>query len=236
MLGRPTTRQTFGGIKMDTAKIRQVFSSRIRKLREGKMNQGEFADSVGISRGAMSYYEQESRTPDIGVLRAICEKYKVSADYLLGLMEDENHAVSDACKVTGLSPVAVKKLNIIDQLIATEFSSHEHIMETFDHDFLDAMKLTPFTSITELLNVLLENEEGLSLLALLGAIVLGAETDTAADDKPVVRIKSASKNFQIAIPIESLTAALWVNIQEHAHSLRGLLQTSQAGPETAEPQ
>jgi transcriptional regulator with XRE-family HTH domain len=49
------------------------------------MNQGEFADSVGISRGAMSYYEQETRTPDIDVLRAICETYNISADYLLGL-------------------------------------------------------------------------------------------------------------------------------------------------------
>lgn len=208
---------------MDTAQLRQIFSSRIRKLRDGKMNQGEFADSVGISRGAMSYYEQESRTPDIGVLRAICEKYNVSADYMLGLMADRNHAVSDACKVTGLSPVAVKKLNIIDRLSSTEFESNEHLMETFDHEFLDAMKLTPFTSITELLNILLENDDGLSLLVLLGAIILGAETDTDADETPVIRIKSASKNFQIAVPIESLTAALWVNIQEHAHNLRGTL-------------
>jgi len=66
-----TYSQTFGGKYMDASKTRKIFSSRIRKLREGKMNQGEFADSVGVSRGAMSYYEQESRTPDIGVLQSI---------------------------------------------------------------------------------------------------------------------------------------------------------------------
>jgi transcriptional regulator with XRE-family HTH domain len=221
---------------MDTAKLRTIFSTRIRKLRDGKLNQGEFADSVGISRGAMSYYEQESRTPDIGVLRTICEKYDVSADYMLGLMADRNHAVSDACKVTGLSPEAVKKLNIISRLAATEFDTQEHLMETMGDDFENAMQLTPFTSITELINVLLENDEGLSLLSLLGAIVLGAETDTEPNEPPVVRIKSASKNFQIAVPIKSLTAALWVNIQEHAHDLRGMLQADQAGQETVETQ
>ena len=51
---------------MDISKLRKTFAIRIRKLRDGKLNQGEFADSVGVSRGAMSYYEQESRTPDIG--------------------------------------------------------------------------------------------------------------------------------------------------------------------------
>ena len=96
---------------MDVAKLRHIFSSRIRGLREGKMNQGEFADSVGVSRGAMSYYEQESRTPDIGVLRAICVKYNISADYLLGIIPDPNHSVADVCHETGLSPGAVKKLN-----------------------------------------------------------------------------------------------------------------------------
>ena len=217
---------------MDISKLRKTFASRIRKLRDGKLNQGEFADSVGVSRGAMSYYEQESRTPDIGVLRAICEKYKVSADYMLGLMEDENHVVSDACKMTGLSPEAVKRLNLMSRLVDTDFISHEHMFDIFDHDLKDALSLVPFTSATELISILLENEDGLSLLALLGAIILGAETDTTADEKPIIKIKSAAKNFNIEIPIESLTAALWVNIQEHAHNLRSMVQAEQRTDET----
>jgi transcriptional regulator with XRE-family HTH domain len=217
---------------MDIPKLRKTFATRIRKLRDGKLNQGEFADSVGVSRGAMSYYEQESRTPDIGVLRAICEKYKVSADYLLGLMADQNHAVADACKETGLSPEAVKSLNIISRLSQHEFQSNEELFDIMGDDVEEAIHLTPFTSVTELLNVLLSSHEGLSLLTLLGAVVLGAETDAKDNEPPVVRIKSASKNFKIEIPLENLTAALWVNIQEHAHSIRTDLQAGQDADNT----
>ena len=225
---------------MDTAKIRRTFSERVRKLREGKLNQGEFADSVGISRGAMSYYEQEARTPDIGVLHAICEKYNVSADYLLGLMADPNHAVADVCKVTGLSPTAVRKLNIIAKLSAKEFNSYEDLIDEFDPDFVEAFSLAAFTSATQLINILLEHEDGLSLLVMLGAVILGAETEPGSgadgeNSQPVIRIKSASENFQIALPIESLTAALWVNIQEHAHNLRRIVAQAEHADTGTQP-
>lgn len=209
---------------MDVAKLRHIFSSRIRGLREGKMNQGEFADSVGISRGAMSYYEQESRTPDIGVLRAICVKYNISADYLLGIIPDPNHNVADVCHETGLSPDAVKKLNLITRLVdAGELDSNEHLMEIFDDEFMDALRITPFTSLPEVLSILLQHEEGLSLLSLLGAIILGAEVDTGGNEI-CIHIKSAAKNFEIALPVEDITPALWVNIQNHADDLKKKLQ------------
>jgi len=215
---------------MDIAKLRQTFASRIRKLREGKLNQGEFADSVGISRGAMSYYEQESRTPDIGVLRAICEKYSVSADYMLGLIPDQNHAVSDVCHETSLSPEAVKKLSLITRLTATDFESNEHIMDTFGDDFHAAMSLAAFTSLPEVLNVLLEHDEGVSLLTLLGAIILGAEVDSGGNEI-VIKIKSASSNFRIEVPVDNVTSALWVNIQEHASEIKKKLQPAEPQPE-----
>ena len=208
---------------MDIAKLRNTFATRIRKLRGGMLNQGEFADSVGISRGAMSYYEQELRTPDIGVLRAICEKYKISADYLLGLIPDKNHAVSDVCRETGLSPESARKLNIITRLInAGEFQSQMELIDYFDKDsvdFVDVFKLVAFSSLPEVLNTLLENDEGVSLLTLLGAIILGAEVDSGGNDI-VIRIKSAAENFQIALPVKNITSALWVNIQDEANALR----------------
>lgn len=209
---------------MDIAKLRKIFATRIRKLREGKLNQGEFADSVGISRGAMSYYEQESRTPDIAVLRAICVKYNVSADYLLGIIPDQNHQVSDICRETGLLPKAARNLSLLTRLInAGELYSHEHTMDIFGDDFEDVMKLTPLTSVPEVLNILLENDEGLSLLTLLGAIILGAEVDTGGE-KIVLKIKSAAQNFQIAVPIDDITPALWVNIQDDANMLKGIVK------------
>jgi transcriptional regulator with XRE-family HTH domain len=211
---------------MDLAELRHMFSSRIRKLREGKLNQGEFADSVGVSRGAMSYYEQELRTPDIGVLRAICEKYHVSADYLLGLMPDQNHAVSDVCLETGLSPETVKRLMIINLITKTVFGTHEQFRESFGKYYEIAETLKVFTSITGLLDALVCDTDGLNLLALLGAIVLDAEivNESGAELSPMVKLKSASKNFHIAVPLQDLTSALWVNIQEHAGILKAKLK------------
>jgi len=216
---------------MDIAELRHTFSTRIRKLREGKLNQGEFADSVGISRGAMSYYEQESRTPDIGVLRAICVRYNISADYLLGVIPDPNHHVADACRETGLSPESARKLNLITRFIDSgELRSHEQLMELFGDEFLDVMKLSVFTSLPEVLNTLLENDEGLSLLLMLGAIILGAEIDSGGENI-VIKIKSASKNFEIAYPVKDITSALWVNIQGSADELKKKLQAESAQSE-----
>ena len=213
---------------MDASKTRKIFSSRIRKLREGKMNQGEFADSVGVSRGAMSYYEQESRTPDIAVLRSICETYKVSADYLLGLIEDENHAVSDACKVTGLSPEAVKTLNTFVHIIQETNESDKLFDDTPD----TKKKLGAFSSVSELLNLLLANDDGLQLLTLLSAIVLGVD-ERFNQDKPILVLKSASK-FATMLPIMDLTPALWVHIQQHAYELKKI--NAQAEKEREEKQ
>ena len=203
---------------MDVSEIRHIFSTRIRKLREGSKNQGEFADSVGISRGAMSYYEQEARTPDIGVLRAICEKCNVSADYLLGLIPDQNHAVSDVCRETGLSPEAARNLRCLSQFTNLNIRP-ENMIDEATGEMSGAMDLVPFTSVPEVLNIMLSNSEGLSLLTLLGAIIFGAEFDSD-ESKPVVKIKSAVEGFEITCPIEDLTSALWVNIQNHADTLK----------------
>ena len=207
---------------MDSAKLRNTFSTRIRKLREERgMNQGQFADFVGISRGAMSYYEQEARTPDIGVLSAICEKCGVSADYLIGLIPDQDRTVSDVCHETGLSPGAAKTLNLIIRLISTEMVSPEYLLEVFGTDYEKVMNLMLFTTLPELMNLLLEDDEGRSLLLLLGAIIMGAEFYGGNDTvQPRFIIKSAVKEISLELPMENLTSALWVNIQSHADKLR----------------
>ena len=213
---------------MNLAELRHTFSSRIRKLREGKLNQGEFADSVGVSRGAMSYYEQELRTPDIGVLRAICVKYNISADYLLGIIPDPNHSISDVCRETGLSPVAVKKLNLITRLIngddlQPELEPEKRMIELYGEDLLNSINLPVLSALPEVLNTLLEDEEGVSLLTLLGATILGAEVYSGGEDI-AIKIKTAIKSFEVFVPIDNITAALWVNIQSHADTLKKKLQ------------
>jgi transcriptional regulator with XRE-family HTH domain len=210
---------------MDVAGLRHIFSSRIRKLREGKMNQGEFADSVGISRGAMSYYEQELRTPDIGVLRAICEKYNISADYLLGLMPDTNHAVSDVCLETGLVPKAAKRLRILQKLKETDIDNFNTLVEQHGEEVLE---MTPFTSATPMMNLILTSDEGLNMLNLLSAIIVGAEFVTGSDDKPHFKLITNHKNLEVTFPLENIAAALWVNIQLEAARLKEKIDASNA--------
>jgi transcriptional regulator with XRE-family HTH domain len=221
-----------GGFQMDISGLRHTFATRIRKLRDTwDLNQGEFADSVGVSRGAMSYYEQESRTPDIGVLCAICAKYNVSADYLLGIIPDPNHTVSDICRETGLSPESARTLNLITRLVAIKDFNFTKAFDVFDPgDDIDALKLQAATSVPEVLNVLLENPKGLSLLTLLGAIIFGAEIDSGGQTV-VVKVKSALENIELSYPIENLTAALWVNIQEKANNLKAQLESKDVQPE-----
>ncbi|MDR1669006.1 MAG: hypothetical protein LBR76_03530, partial [Oscillospiraceae bacterium] len=154
-------------------------------------------------------------------------------DYLLGLIPDTNHAVSDVCKETKLSPEAARKLRIISRLAGTEYRSLEHLADTFDgmdEDFIEALNLAPFTVLPELLSLFLEHSEGLSILMLLSAIILGAETE---DEQKETRIKlrSASKNFKIEIPLENITAALWVNIQTDAAKLKDELRNAGAQTE-----
>jgi transcriptional regulator with XRE-family HTH domain len=209
---------------MDVAGLRAIFSSRIRKLREGKMNQGEFADSVGISRGAMSYYEQELRTPDIGVLRAICEKYKVSADYLLGLMPDTNHAVSDVCIETGLWPKVARRLMLIERLKNTKMKPNivEAVFEEFDQEAQEVLELSPFTGATPMMNLLVSTDEGLHLLNMLSAIIFGAELqiDDVSVAEPKLKLMTNHRNIEIQYPLENITAALWVNIQREVERLK----------------
>jgi transcriptional regulator with XRE-family HTH domain len=194
------------------------------------MNQGEFADSVGISRGAMSYYEQESRTPDIGVLRAICVKYNISADYLLGIAVDPSHEVADICRETGLWPKVARKLRLIRQLQETDIESALTVVEKFEaEDVQEALELTGFISATPMMNLLISTEEGLSILNLLGAIILGADLITGSDKKPFFRFRNnAHRNLTVEFPLENITAALWVNIQQSTETLKQKVEASMA--------
>lgn len=95
---------------MDKNKISTSFGRIIKDLRtEIGISQDEFAKELGISKGAVSYYETGQRVPDIVVLSAFADYFGVSTDYLLGRTEtksiDEDMQI--ACKVTGLSEDAI---------------------------------------------------------------------------------------------------------------------------------
>lgn len=70
--------------------IRKVFADRLQGLRNGfGLNQSQLAEKLGVSRGSISYYENQDRTPDIVFLDKVATYFDVSLDYLLGYSYDE---------------------------------------------------------------------------------------------------------------------------------------------------
>lgn len=64
------------------------FSSRVKELRQKyELSQKDFAESIGISPMSISTYESGAKSPSIDTAAKICEKYKVSLDWLCGLSD-----------------------------------------------------------------------------------------------------------------------------------------------------
>ena len=68
----------------------EKFGKRLRKLRtDAKENQKVIADLLGISITQISEMENGKTTTSFERLVMLCEHYQVSADYLLGLTDEE---------------------------------------------------------------------------------------------------------------------------------------------------
>ncbi|QNB45352.1 helix-turn-helix domain-containing protein [Thermanaerosceptrum fracticalcis] len=69
-----------------------TFGERLVYLRKKhKMTQNDFAKILSVSRGAISMWEIDQRTPDPSTLKKIADLFNVSVDWLLGRVEsDEN--------------------------------------------------------------------------------------------------------------------------------------------------
>lgn len=80
-----------------------TFSQRLTKIREEKgIKRQQAADKIGIARASLEYYEKGMRKPDTETLLKICDYYKVSADYLLGISDaqitaTENETIKTVC-------------------------------------------------------------------------------------------------------------------------------------------
>ena len=62
------------------------FGLRLKQLREKhNLSQSQVAKRLGITRAAISSYENNSPLPSVNVLAELALLYRVSTDYLLGL-------------------------------------------------------------------------------------------------------------------------------------------------------
>lgn len=61
---------------------------RIRELRiEAKLTQPQLAEKVGVTKGVISFWENDVNEPKAGYVKILAQLFGVSADYLLGLEE-----------------------------------------------------------------------------------------------------------------------------------------------------
>ena len=68
---------------------KELFGQRLRALRkQNKETQDALAEALGVRKTQISEIEQGHNTTTLEKLVLICEHYKVSADYLLGLTDE----------------------------------------------------------------------------------------------------------------------------------------------------
>lgn len=69
-----------------------MFSDKLKKSRlKAKLSQEEVAEIIKTSRSNISKYETGNLEPNISTLRELCKLYKVSADYILDLENNERN-------------------------------------------------------------------------------------------------------------------------------------------------
>lgn len=66
----------------------QTFAERLLEARKALgLTQGQVAQEFQISRSAYGFYETGRTEPSIAFIRAFCERYSISANYLFGLSD-----------------------------------------------------------------------------------------------------------------------------------------------------
>lgn len=95
---------------------KQLFAKRLKELREkAGLNQKECAEKLNVSRGSISFYENEERLPDIETVYNISTLFGVSVDYLIGLtdVKTSNIDIKATCDYTGLTERSISTLNYV---------------------------------------------------------------------------------------------------------------------------
>lgn len=82
-------------------------------MKERKETQSSLAQKTGVQRQTISLYMLGQSKPDVDRLTAIAKALCVSADYLLGIVDEEttDADIQSVCNYTGLSSDTVKELH-----------------------------------------------------------------------------------------------------------------------------
>lgn len=82
------------------------FNRTLRLLREGRrLTQEQLAVAIGISKSAVSMYEQGNRQPDFETLETIADFFNVDMNLLLGCNSDQQEAALDKASIAWGKPI-----------------------------------------------------------------------------------------------------------------------------------
>lgn len=86
--------------------MKPIYAQRIREVRQkAGLNQTEFAEIIGTTKNQLSKYETSTQDTPTKVIISVCEKFKVDANWLMGL--DVEAVKVDV--VPGKKPVYMEK-------------------------------------------------------------------------------------------------------------------------------
>ena len=198
--------------------VTKVFSKRLKQLR-GNKSQDEVAKDIGISRGALSYYEKGERNPDINTLSSIAKYYNVSADYLLGLSDTPTLSVEEKaiCDTIGLSKNSVDILKIHAQ--------RARQTSVKDDEAEDDWELIMWSYLTlQAINIIVGNPELLGDIASYFFTEFTHYTDFYGEDiyHPISSLELFDSKFHISYSddYDFLSDAIFLRIQRTFSSIR----------------
>lgn len=98
------------------------FSTRLRELRLNKgLHQEQIANLIGVSKSAISAYENGTGQPSFEILIRLANLYRVSTDYLLG--QTNNHSAD-------LSGLSEQEVALVHEFVETLTKKNETINNT----------------------------------------------------------------------------------------------------------
>lgn len=95
-----------------------MIGKRLKILRENRnLTQTRLGEEIGVVRSQVSMYESDERTPSPDVLVKIAKFFDCSLDYLFGLSDVKESAISYSKTATVLSPEEEEKAKKVIEFI-----------------------------------------------------------------------------------------------------------------------
>lgn len=117
--------------------VKKVFAERLKEVRKAAgLSQGKLAEELGVSRGAISYYEAGERVPDIEFLDAFSTYFNLPLDFALGQTKNLKAENRNMYEFYGLTDEACEQLDF------SRGDLGKYISEILGHRNFSILKIT----------------------------------------------------------------------------------------------